>query len=163
MSTQTGTLGSVAAPAHGYTPLLELATREVFAIMLGAGLQPALGLEQSSTAEFTAMVGLAGQLCGVITLRCNTATAVAVATRMLGLPASDGDSAVWDALGELCNMIAGDFKGKITGLADRCLLSVPTVIRGGDYRMRSLTDRETIEVSLLFEGAPIWVGMELHS
>ena len=108
------------------------------------------------------MVGLAGQLCGVISLRCNTPTAVAVATRMLGLPASDGDSAVWDALGELCNMIAGDFKHKIAGMGDDCMLSVPTVITGADYCLHSLADSGKVEINLLFEGHPLIVSLEVH-
>ena len=36
-------------------------------------------------------------------------------------------------LGELRNMIAGNFKLKVTSLADHCMLSVPTVITGDDY------------------------------
>ena len=160
----TAPLNDLGAPAlHGYLPLLELATREVFAIMLGAGLQPSARLEQSETAEFTAMVGLAGQMCGVINLRCNAPAALAIASRMTGKAVSESDASLWDALGEVCNMIAGNFKNKISGLADRCLLSVPTVIRGGDYRVRSLAGRNSTEVPLLFEGSPVWVCLELQS
>ena len=48
--------------------MLDLATREVFEIMLGSKLEPG-DPSQSSPTECTAMVGLAGELCGLLTLR----------------------------------------------------------------------------------------------
>jgi chemotaxis protein CheX len=70
---------------------------------------------------------------------------------------------LWDAIGEICNMIAGNFKNKLTGLSDRCLLSVPTVITGGDYSFHSLADSGALEVTMLFENQPIQVSLEVHS
>jgi chemotaxis protein CheX len=40
-----------------------------------------------------------------------------------------------DALGEVCNMIAGSFKHKVNGLSERCALSPPSVVTGKDYRV----------------------------
>jgi chemotaxis protein CheX len=70
---------------------------------------------------------------------------------------------VWDAIGEVCNMIAGNFKNKLSGMGSGCMLSVPTVITGGDYTFHSLADDGSLEVRLLFEGAPIQVALEIHS
>ena len=56
-----------------------------------------------------------------------------------------------DAMGEICNMVAGNFKNKISGLSDGCMLSVPTVITGSDYNLHSPADSETLELKLLFE------------
>ena len=58
---------------ENWLPLLELACREVFEIMLGCKLDPTS--DPPPPFEFTAMVGLAGQLCGVLTLRCSVASA----------------------------------------------------------------------------------------
>ena len=57
---------------------------------------------------------------------------------MLGIPPDDPDSrkASADALGEICNIIAGYFKAK-AGLGDACKLSVPTIIVGQDYKFHS--------------------------
>ena len=49
---------------------------------------------------------------------------------------------MWDALGEICNMVAGNFKNKVSGLGNGCMLSVPTVITGRDYHCHSLGERE---------------------
>jgi chemotaxis protein CheX len=40
-----------------------------------------------------------------------------------------------EALGEVCNMIAGSFKHKVNGLSERCALSPPSVVTEKDYRV----------------------------
>jgi outer membrane protein OmpA-like peptidoglycan-associated protein len=95
---------------ENWLPILELSTREVFSIMLDSTLEPAAGLEQKPPTEFTAMVGLAGSLCGLLTISCSARTANQIAARMLGIDAENPGEQVWDALGELCNMVAGNFE-----------------------------------------------------
>jgi chemotaxis protein CheX len=70
---------------------------------------------------------------------------------------------VKDAFGEVGNMIAGNFKNKISGMGDSCMLSVPTVITGTDYSVHSLADSDGVEVRQLFEGSPFLVMLEIHS
>jgi chemotaxis protein CheX len=147
---------------ESWTPLLELATREVFEIMLGCKLEKPEAL-LAVPLEFTAMVGLAGELRGVLTLRCTSKSAAVMASKMLGLEPDAVGEQMWDATGEIANMIAGNFKNKLTGMGDRCVLSVPTVITGSDYNCHSLTDSGALDVSFVFENAPIHVGLEIHS
>ena len=68
-----------------------------------------------------------------------------------------------DALGEICNMIAGNFKNKLAGTDERCMLSVPSVISGGEYNLHSMANGNSVETVLLFEGAPIAVCLQLES
>jgi hypothetical protein len=56
---------------ESWLPLLQLAATEVFEIMLGAKLEPVTEASSLPACEITSMVGLAGQLCGVLTLRCS--------------------------------------------------------------------------------------------
>jgi len=147
---------------ESWLPLLELATREVFEIMLGCKLE-APPATVAVRGEFTAMVGLAGQLCGLLTLRCTSRSAAAMTGKMLNLDASEVHEQVWDAIGEVANMIAGNFKNKLTGISDSCMLSVPTVISGSDYDYHSMADTGPLEIILGFEGAPISVAVEIHS
>jgi len=141
-------------------PILELAVEEVFEIMLGCRVKPASS-EHMVNEEFTAMVGLAGALCGVLTIRCDAKTARHVAKSMLG-DTADSEQQVADALGEVCNMVAGNFKNKLAGTDERCLLSVPTVISGGEYNFRSMADGDSMDTVLLFEGAPVAVRLQLQ-
>jgi chemotaxis protein CheX len=154
------------AARHGipenWLPMLDLSIREVFEIMLHSKLATAPE-DQTSAPEFTAMVGLAGELCGVLTLKCSTRAAVQMTSKMLGENSKDTEQHVWDALGEICNMLAGNFKNKLTGMSAGCMLSVPTVVTGADYNLHSLSDSGSIQVSLVFDGEPIAVTLEVHS
>jgi len=156
--------GGLAKRSHeeNWLPILELAIQEVFEIMLGCQVKPIVQSEHTPSGEFTAMVGLAGALCGILTVSCDAKTARHIATCMLGDAASSEEQAA-DALGEICNMITGNFKNKLAGTDEQCMLSVPSVISGGKYTFRSLADGNSIETALLFEGAPVFVRLQLHS
>ena len=82
---------------------------------------------------------------------------------MLGIDPGEAQQESWDAIGEVCNMIAGNFKAKLSGIGDHCMLSVPTIITGGDYHLHSLADGQTVEVALEFEESFLWITLELHS
>lgn len=145
-----------------WPPLLEYSTNEVFAMMLGSAIERGEPASFEGV-EFTAMVGLAGCVCGVLSVRCCQQSALQIASAMLGLPAQDAAEHAWDALGEVANMIAGNFKNKIDGMSDKCLLSVPTVVTGADYSFRSLADADPIGLWFRFQGKPILITLELHS
>jgi chemotaxis protein CheX len=147
---------------EAWIPLLELAAREVFEMMLGCHLT-APAAEPFPPLNVTSMVGLAGQLCGVLRVRCDESAAVLMASKMLGIEADKVGANISDASGEICNMVAGNFKNKIAGMGDGCMLSSPTVIVGNDYRMFSLADSPALELRLLFEGLPMLITLEIHS
>ena len=85
-----------------------------------------------------------------------------MASRMLGVDAESAGAEMWDAMGEICNMVAGNFKNKISGLGDGCMLSVPTVITGADYSLHPMVN-ENIRSVFLFEGEPVVLTLEVHS
>ncbi len=97
-----------------WLPVLEMAAREVFELMLGC----TLGMQDTPEAAlgFTSMVGLAGKLCGVLSLHCDGKSAAVITSKMLGIEVKAVGEGTSDALGEICNMVAGNFKNKISGL-----------------------------------------------
>ena len=163
-----------AAPAsvpgrESWGPLLQLAAQEVFDTMLGAGLtvppeaapDSDLDNDLDSGLDITAMVGLAGGLCGVITIRCSSHSAAVMAARLLGTEPDQSSHEMWDAIGEICNMVAGNFKNKTAGLT--CMLSIPTVITGGNYRLHSVGDEEALHLAMAFDGAAVIISLQVHS
>jgi chemotaxis protein CheX len=146
---------------ENWLPVLQLAVEEVFEIMLGTRVKPSTEPETPS-ADFTAMVGLAGSLCGILTVRCNTEAAGQMAQKMLGDTATSAEE-VSDALGEICNMIAGNFKNKLAGTDERCMLSVPTVISGEEYSLHAMAEGNTVETIMLFEETMVAVRLQLQS
>lgn len=148
--------------ADRWLALLEHSAYEVFGMMLDSKLEvgkpePMIGV------EFTALVGLAGIICGVLSIRCGQESATQVASAMLGMPTSQASEHAWDAMGEVANMIAGNFKNKIDGMSDKCMLSVPTVITGADYCFRSIAEKPPIELWFRFHGKPLHIALEIQS
>jgi len=161
MSTDT----SLAVRSHeeNWLPVLELAIEEVFEIMLGQRVKPTPKTDTQPPGGFTAMVGIAGALCGILTISCDKATAREIAKHMLGPEIADSEEQVSDALGEVCNMIAGNFKNKLSSANQSCMLSVPTVIKGEEYSYRSLADGEVLETVMLLGESKVSVCLQLHS
>ncbi|HEX4076163.1 MAG TPA: chemotaxis protein CheX [Candidatus Acidoferrales bacterium] len=158
----TATELPVADEHKNWLPMLDLATREVFEMMLGSQLKTSDSATETPL-DITSMVGLAGELCGMLSLRCTRKLAALIASKMLGTDLDSVGPEIADACGEVCNMVAGNFKNKISGLSDGCMLSVPSVVTGTDYQMRSLSDYPALEVRLELEEMPIVVCLEIHS
>jgi chemotaxis protein CheX len=151
------------ASRNGWRDGLAKATCEVFEIMVGTSLGSVTEESPHVVADFTAMVGIAGILCGVLSLRSSSESARLMAAKMLGVDEIDVGENVQDAFGEVCNMIAGSFKSKIPSIEDGCALSVPTVISGKDYALYSLADGERFEVAFSFDDKPLLVTLDLQS
>jgi chemotaxis protein CheX len=147
---------------ENWVPLLEVAAREVFELMLSCQLTAAASADETAL-EVTSMVGLAGRLCGVLSVRCDRKAAALMTSKMLGVALDKVGPEVADALGEIANMVAGNFKNKIAGLAEGCMLSPPTVITGSDYNLQSMSDSPALEIRLLFEGMLIVISLQIHS
>ena len=151
-------------PEANWVSILEVGTKEVFQIMLQTELTNLpIDEEVPVAGDVTAMVGMAGSLCGVMSLRCTSRTAERIAGRMLGSIAAVDPKDVPDAMAEICNMVAGNFKSKITSLAEHCMLSVPTVIRGDDYEMVTVPVGDQIMIAMSYDGAPIWFCLAVHT
>lgn len=163
MATSPNCTTAATAVHDNWQALLELSTSEVFEMMVGTQLKRSRDAQDVVVSEFTAMVGLAGSLCGVLSLRCSAESAGLIASRMLGMEPGQAQEESWDAIGEVCNMIAGNFKAKLAGMGNHCMLSVPTIITGGDYHMHSLADGGMVEIAMEFEDSLLWVTLELHS
>ena len=148
-------------PEGGWAPLVEAAAREVLETMMGGSLVP-VAEPVPPDGEITAMVGLAGGLCAVLSVRCRFTTANLFASRMLGVGMHQAEPATLDALGEIANVVAGCLKTKVPDLADTCFLSTPAVVMGHDFKIYSLGHSSTTEVAFDFEGARVWFGLDVH-
>ena len=146
-----------------WLPMLDMATREVFELMLGTRLTVPEPAASDGVLEITSMVGLAGKLCGVMGIRCSERAAALMASKMLGVDPDKIGPELCDAFGEVCNMVAGNFKNKITGLGDGCVLSVPTVITGNDYALHPLADTPPLEIHFLFESLPLVISLQVQN
>jgi len=119
--------------------LMDETVKEVFGVMLGIEIEAKGEIVSTSEAvrhEQTAIVGFAGGMSGICEISIGTAGSVAITGAMLGgVEVDAGSESVCDAVGELCNMLAGGWKNRIPLLGSTCSLSVPTVIEGVSYQV----------------------------
>jgi chemotaxis protein CheX len=115
---------------------LDASVEEVFRLMLGVNCRRSLEPEANPELEsVTAVVGFGGLLSGACVFKGGSSAAMKIAAHMTGLEFSEVDDTVKDGIGEICNMLAGAWKGKVPDLAANCGLSVPAVITGRDYNL----------------------------
>ena len=115
--------------------LLDRSVEEVFRLMLGVDCVRDPVAPAVEPDAVTAVVGFGGALSGACIFRSPDGAAREIAARMTGMTFAEIDDTVKDAVGEICNMLAGAWKGGIPQLAAQCGLSVPAVITGRDYRL----------------------------
>jgi chemotaxis protein CheX len=114
---------------------------EVFGVMLGidvATAVPGLSADNKSyrRREQTALICFAGALSGVCEISLSTPASVAVTSAMLGgTDVPEESEWICDAVGELCNLLAGGWKNRLPAIGAECSLSQPTVIVGGEYQV----------------------------
>jgi chemotaxis protein CheX len=138
---------------------LERAAVEVFDALLGIRLEP--GVPDDAPLEFTAMVGLAGDLHGVLSVSCSKAVAAGITKRMLQTDHTS-EAQIWDVLGEVCNVMAGRFKNGPPRIAGSCALSVPTVITGSNYTQHTLAGSGTLKQYFRMQGDLILIALTVH-
>jgi chemotaxis protein CheX len=129
---------------------LDQAVEEVFSTMMAIACLP---VEENVAPEhetISAVIGLAGALSGSMVLHSGSRAAISMAERLTGLLPEGVDAMVRDAIGEVCNMIAGAWKGADPVLASGCLLSTPTVVSGSSYELFSQRTALRMERSYRF-------------
>jgi chemotaxis protein CheX len=126
---------------------------EVFQMMLGVNCRRVSGPRAEERESVTAVVGFGGALSGACVFKCGSTAARKIAAHMTGMEFVEVDDTVKDGVGEICNMLAGAWKGKVPNLAANCGLSVPAVITGCDYKLHVQAPEFQLHHTYQFEDA----------
>jgi len=110
---------------------LDSAVAEVFETMLERSCDPLEGEVDTVEGRIVARIQFTGAVDGECLLYASQATASVTAEALLGTPSEPHDPMVDDAIGELCNMIAGGWKSKLASPDSNCTISTPAVTRDG--------------------------------
>lgn len=126
--------------------------QETFATMLAIQLKvlPPAAVIPFRETHLVGEINFAGKATGSIQLRLPLSAAPLVGARLLGLQPEDlsEPAAVGDAIGELCNMIGGNFKSNLCDAGLNCKLSLPKVTRTADFKLRVLEGSPSERVAL---------------
>lgn len=135
--------------------LLDETVHEVFGVTLGFEISPGTPMQplefEVGHDHQTAFISYTGTISGICELNLSLAAAISITSAMMGGPSVAADSEwVCDAVGELCNLLAGGWKNRVPGLGAGCSLSIPTVIAGNGYHIHRPPDLETSRRGYVF-------------
>ncbi len=139
-------------PVSAYGKAMDEAVDEVFRLMMGVSCESMEDCPIDEPETISAVIGLAGAMSGVCVLRSGEQSAMRMATALTGIEMASLDATVKDAIGEICNMVAGAWKGKLSTLASSCMLSTPTVVTGTNYQLHTQRPEFRMEHYYRFEG-----------
>jgi len=108
----------------------------------------------------SAKIVFSGALEGHCIVHVSTAAAGRLTDALLGAEGDWDDQMIDDAVGELCNMIAGGWKSRLGPPASVCHLSVPAVSRTST-REKSQKSPATTRRFYAFDGAILEVALTL--
>lgn len=137
------------------------AAEEVFEKMISLSVSGDNGTDASklfqSQLHLCATIGFAGDWNGFISLQCGEKLAYLITSKMLFMDPADLEKAdVWDALGEVVNMVGGKFKAifaiEFNDGVEAFKMSVPSVIMGKNYQLYVLGNNSIPETVLACEG-----------
>ncbi len=94
--------------------------------------------------DICALIGFSGDSQGICSLTFDTKVAVQLVSRFLGEEVTEVDEGVYDAVGEMINIIAGNAKAEMS--SSKVMISLPSVMHGEKYSMSMPKDVPIIQV-----------------
>lgn len=131
-------MGSVLLLAM-HEPLLR-AVHKTFMTMLGTELLKRVTTDLPFDGQHLCCeIGFSGRAIGTASLRICPPEARQIAARIVGIPvdALDDDTMVDDVIGELSNMVVGNFKSNLCDAGLKCKLSPPSILHTDDFTLRN--------------------------
>jgi chemotaxis protein CheX len=128
--------------------------KEVFETMIFMSLEPCA--DAGAVVADDGLLGtitFRGGLEGCVGICCSSACAKSIAANMLGMePGADmSESEIYDAIGEVTNMIMGSFKTRIIESVGDVQVSIPSVIRGNRLDTVMLEGQERVCVPVMLD------------
>ena len=115
--------------------------RSVFHTMLSmeVSVVEANPVMELSGSKVVGCVGFAGDVIGNICVHVPKQFARVMTAAMLGMEMDEveDDEEINDVIGEVSNMVGGDMKSKLCDAGFPCVLSIPNVTSGSDFKIES--------------------------
>ena len=136
--------------------LVDAIIRSTNAGLQMAGVEPVpvgISSRPARAQDLSVVIGLVGQRNGTVTLNVSQRATLYLASQFTGSTFSVVDGEVFDAVGEITNIIAGRLKAELS--TDRYKItniSCPSIIMGGDYRVHHFSGFSTASVEFELSG-----------
>jgi CheY-specific phosphatase CheX len=148
--------------------LVDAIIRSTNAGLQMAGVKPAaVGISRlpARAQEVAVVIGLVGRRNGTVTLNISQRATLFVANKFTGSSVAEVDEEVFDAVGEITNIIAGRLKAELsTDEYQISNISCPSIVMGGDYRVHHFRGFNTVAVEFeLKEISTVFVKERIFS
>lgn len=134
------------------------AAQQVFDKMLSMDATPQNGQETEgiSGERVVGTVGLTGDVSGIVCMVLGSIMARSLTARMLDMEEDEieDNEDVNDVIGELCNMIGGNLKSRFCDSGLNCILTIPTITRGSNFKMTCLKGAQKHKLLFRSDGKP---------
>ena len=134
------------------------AAKEVFETMVFMSLEESFEPEQSEQSEpdeaVLGTITFRNSIEGCLFISCGSECAKSIAQNMLGLDSADelSNEEVYDAVGEVANMVMGSVKSRVIEFAPDLQISIPTVVRGEKLEHSLVDGAEKVSSKLSLDG-----------
>ena len=138
----------------GFVNAYLIAVKNVFKTMFGVEIvmgKPALKTTKLSSAEITGMIGFTGDKRGNFSLAFTVPSATFMYKTMVGETITTVTSELVDAIGEITNIISGQFRVEIEKLGYKLSAALPTVVVGQNVEINFITKVPVITLPFTFE------------
>ena len=111
--------------------------KEVFETMIFMDVEPCeLSNFQSGDPAVCGMITFTGEMEGFLSIMCDMKISQMIAMNMLGMDPEDEIvlNDIFDAIGEVSNMVIGSVKSRIEDDHDHLIVSIPSVTYGKDIQ-----------------------------
>ncbi len=131
------------------------ATTEIFSTMLMVELEPGATIEGEGgeiASNLTSMLGLGGDIRGMLSVHCPESVAKGITSGFLGMEIDELDDDVKDAVGEIANMVAGSLKSSFSEYDLNIELAIPTSVIGKSYSTSGMLGADRVAVPFVMNG-----------
>jgi len=130
-------------------------------VMMDAEAGPPLDHQPRSFEQtVSGMLGLSGDLQGLLNVHCPYAAAKQITGNMLGMEVESIDADVRDAIGEIANMVAGGLKVSLATHNLNVNLSTPTTIAGDSFSTNRISKANWIIIPFNITGERVLVDFQ---
>ena len=148
-----------------YTQDIADATQEIFSSMIMLDVVPGEPFQRDDSKllnGISGIIGLAGEVKGLLAIHLPNKAALGVTTAFLGMDVEEIDEDVCDAIGELANMLGGSIKAILDPSGSKVQLSMPSAIHGEEYAVDCLAEAKAVTIPFTFNEQTFMVELQIN-
>ena len=118
---------------------------------------PYLKKTNVAVGDVSGVLGLAGDMNGIISVTFTESCILYIVTGMFGEVVSEIDESIRDAVGEITNMISGQARQQLEAQGIRLQAAIPSVVMGKGHTIAHLTKKPIIALPFSTQGGEFTV------